>query len=145
MITCYTVPEIWRVTDVIVIFHFVLFFYPNSPKNQNFMKMKKTPENIIIFHICSKNYDQMMYSSWDMVHDRWTDRQTVRRKKWHIEVGAPPKNVTSEKKSSVLHYFYGIFQPFAVDCFCVFQRKNEGFHLWGLSNEVEDNFSFCHL
>ena len=74
MITCYTVPEIWRVTDVIVIFHFVLFFYPNSPKNQNFMKMKKTPENIIIFHICSKNYDQMMYSSWDMVHDRWTDR-----------------------------------------------------------------------
>ena len=26
MIKCYTVPEIWRVTDVIVIFHFGLFF-----------------------------------------------------------------------------------------------------------------------
>ena len=26
MITCYTVPEIWRVTDVIFIFHFGLFF-----------------------------------------------------------------------------------------------------------------------
>ena len=39
MIICYTVPEIWWVTDVIVIFHFGLFlpFYPtNSPKNQAF-------------------------------------------------------------------------------------------------------------
>ena len=35
-----------------------------------------------------KNYDQMMYSSWDMVRDRQMDGQ----KKWHIEVGAPPKN-----------------------------------------------------
>ena len=26
MLICYTVPEIWRVTDVIVIFHFGLFF-----------------------------------------------------------------------------------------------------------------------
>ena len=40
MIMCYTVPEIWHVTDVIVIFHFGLFLAflsplpPNSPKNQ---------------------------------------------------------------------------------------------------------------
>ena len=26
MIICYTVPEIWHVTDVVIIFHFVLFF-----------------------------------------------------------------------------------------------------------------------
>ena len=26
MIICYTVPEIWHMTNVIVIFHFVLFF-----------------------------------------------------------------------------------------------------------------------
>ena len=26
VITCYTVPDIWRVTDVTVIFHFGLFF-----------------------------------------------------------------------------------------------------------------------
>ena len=77
MIICYTVPEIWRVTDVIVIFHFWLFFAsfpPNSPKNQFFLKMKK-PGDIIILHMCPKNYDQMMYSSWDMVRDRQTDRQ----------------------------------------------------------------------
>ena len=42
MIIYYTVPEIWRVTDLIVVFHFGLFFVllptdppPNSPKNQN--------------------------------------------------------------------------------------------------------------
>ena len=38
MIIHYTVPEMWCVTDVIVIFHFRLFLpssVPNSPKNQN--------------------------------------------------------------------------------------------------------------
>ena len=39
MIMCYTVPEIGRVTGVIFIFHFGLFFTllpPNNLKNQNF-------------------------------------------------------------------------------------------------------------
>ena len=50
MIIRYTVPGIWHVTDVIVIFQFRLYFSllpppspapPNSPKNENFRKMKK--------------------------------------------------------------------------------------------------------
>ena len=44
MIICYTVPETWRVTDVIVIFQFGLFFAilpPTSSKSQNLKKMKK--------------------------------------------------------------------------------------------------------
>ena len=64
MIICYT--EIWHVTDVIVIFHFGLFFDlspPNSLKNQNLKKMKKIPGDIIILQKFNKNYDQMMYSS----------------------------------------------------------------------------------
>ena len=47
MIICYTVPEIRSMTDVIVIFHFGLFFAfvpPNIPKNQNLHKMKKNTE-----------------------------------------------------------------------------------------------------
>ena len=59
--------------DVIVISHFGLFFAllpPNSPKKQNFEKTKKAPGDIIILHMCTKNYDQMTYNSWDMVHDR---------------------------------------------------------------------------
>ena len=30
---------------------------PNSPKNQNFIKMKKTPGDIIILHMCTTNYN----------------------------------------------------------------------------------------
>ena len=44
MIICCTVPEIWRVADVIVIFHFVLYFAllpPHSLKNRNLNEMKK--------------------------------------------------------------------------------------------------------
>ena len=45
-------------------------FYPsNSPKNENFKKMKKTPGNIIILHNCTKNNDYKLHCSWDMVHD----------------------------------------------------------------------------
>ena len=34
------------------------------------------PGDIIILHMCTKNYDQMMYGSWDMVHNRQTDGQS---------------------------------------------------------------------
>ena len=50
--------------------------------------MKKALGDIIILHICTKNYGQVLYGSWDMVCERQTDWQ----KKWHIEVGAPPNN-----------------------------------------------------
>ena len=66
----HTVPEIWHVMDVIVIFHFRLFFVllpPNSPKNENFKKMKKRLGDVIILHKCAKNHDHMQYCSWDMV------------------------------------------------------------------------------
>ena len=97
MIICYNVPEIWCVMDVTATFHFGLFlpFYPsprNSQKNYNLTKTKKTPGDIIILHICSKNYDQLIYSSWDMVHNKWTDRQMDGWKKWALEEDAPPKN-----------------------------------------------------
>ena len=54
-----------------LILGYFLPFYPhNSSKNQNSEKMKKTTGDIIILHMCTKNYDQMMYGSWDMVCDR---------------------------------------------------------------------------
>ena len=39
-----------------------------------------------------KNYDHMMYGSQDIVHEARTDGW----KKWHIEVGTPPKNNDKE-------------------------------------------------
>ena len=66
------VPEIWSMTNTIFC-HFLPFYPPNNPENQNFEKLKKThththtdtktPGDIIILHICTKNYDHMMYAS----------------------------------------------------------------------------------
>ena len=91
MIICYTVPEIQHMMDVNVIFHFGPFFALLQPQKWKFQKKKrkkKTPGDVIILHMCTKNYDQVMYGSWEMVCKGWADGQ----KKWHIEVGAPPKN-----------------------------------------------------
>ena len=49
---------------------FCPFCPPSSPKNQNLIKKKKTPGDIIILHKCTKNRDHMLYCSWDMVRDR---------------------------------------------------------------------------
>ena len=77
-------------------FSFCAIFCPFTPltaqKIKIKKKMEKIPGDIIILHMCAKNYDKMTYGSWDMVCDGWTDRQTDRWKKWHTEVGAPPKN-----------------------------------------------------
>ena len=60
-------------------------FCPNSPKNQNFEEMKEMPGDIIILHMCTKTYDQIMYGSWDMVPEGQTDGQTARQTDKQIE------------------------------------------------------------
>ena len=52
--------------------HFGPFFallLPNNLKNQNFEKMKKTPGDITILHMCTINGNHMMYGSRDMECD----------------------------------------------------------------------------
>ena len=109
-----------------------------NPENQNFGKMKKIPEGIIILQLCIIDDSHMMYGFWDMKCNRqnflsiwtiflpftplpppptpppqppwkikiknlknWKKSLEVLsfhtcvpygHKKWHIEVGAPPKN-----------------------------------------------------
>ena len=57
------VPEIMSMTDRILC-HFGSFFAllppSNNPKNQNFLKMKKTPGNIVILHKRPTNGNHMM-------------------------------------------------------------------------------------
>ena len=59
------VPEIWSVTDKFFCHFgpFLLFYHPNNPKNQNFVKMKKQPGDIIILHKYTINDNHMMYVS----------------------------------------------------------------------------------
>ena len=66
-------------------FSFLATFCPFNPltaqKIKIFKKLKKKKKNmpgdIIILHMCIKNYDQdvwfLMYGSWDMVHNRQKD------------------------------------------------------------------------
>ena len=50
---------------------FLPFYPPNNPKNQNFEKVKKTPQDIIILHTCTINDNQMMYGSWNIECNRF--------------------------------------------------------------------------
>ena len=65
---------------------YFLPFYPlNSPKNQNLKQMKKIPGDIML-HMCTKNYDQMMYGYRDMVHDRQMDgKSDIQRWVLHLK------------------------------------------------------------
>ena len=60
----------WQMLLFFILGHFLPFYSPTSPENQNFEKILKMPRDIIILHMCTKHYDQMMYGSWDMVRDR---------------------------------------------------------------------------
>ena len=90
-------------------FSFWAIFWPFTvQKIKITKKMKKTPGDIIL-HMWTKKYDQMMYGSWDMVRNRWTDGW----KKWHTEVDAPPKNCGPTLQNSLGHadnrkYFLGL-------------------------------------
>ena len=67
-------------------FSFWAIFCPFIPLTDPKIKIKKTTtskppgEDIIILHMCTKNYDQMMDSSKDMLCDRrkdgWADRKS---------------------------------------------------------------------
>ena len=39
----------------------------------------------IILHMCIINDNHMMYDSWNMEHDRWTDGQTNRQANTHTD------------------------------------------------------------
>ena len=69
--------EVWflrygvRQTESLIIFvPFFALLPPNNPKNQNFEKLKKTPGDIIISHICIIIDNHIMYGSWDTERDR---------------------------------------------------------------------------
>ena len=140
-------------TDVIVIFHCGLFFAlspppppplpPNSPKKYSFRIMRKSTQDIITLLICTKNFDQMMYGSWDMVCDRltdrqmdgWTDEWTDGLKKWHIKVGAPTKKQSYHRhiqviwETSILAWAPKLWCPKNTFQVCFFQNGSNYFKM----------------
>ena len=61
---------VWQTEFFVILDNFFNFFPPKNLKNQNFEKMKKSPEDIIILQMCTINKNHMMYDSWDMECDR---------------------------------------------------------------------------
>ena len=55
---------------LLILDHFLPFYPPSNPKNQNLDKLKKMPGDVIILHMCTINDNHMMYSSWNMKHER---------------------------------------------------------------------------
>ena len=85
--------------------YFLPFNLSNSPRNQNFTKMKKTPGDIIILHMCIINYHQVMYSSWYMVHDRCNYNFSF----WAIFCPLPPispKRFWKNEKNAWRYYHF---------------------------------------
>ena len=68
MIICYTVPEIWHVTSVIVIWAFFCPFTPLRPPKMKISKKWKITSRFHHFTVCTKNHDYMP-CSWDMACD----------------------------------------------------------------------------
>ena len=58
MIIRYTAPEIWRVMDVIVIFHFGLFFALSSQQQPKKSKFKKNENNAMRYHHFTEVYQK---------------------------------------------------------------------------------------
>ena len=63
------VPDIWSVTDRIFC-HFLPFYPPMDPEKQNFEKMKKTLEDIIILQMFTTNDSHIIYGFSDMECNR---------------------------------------------------------------------------
>ena len=55
--------EVQQTKFFVILGHFLPLNPTNNPKNQKLEEMKKAPGGIINSHMCTKNYDQMMYSS----------------------------------------------------------------------------------
>ena len=102
MIICYTIPEIWHLTDIIFIFHFGLFFTllsPSSPKDQN-LKKKKEKNNAWRYHYFTYMYQKLWLD--DVQFLRYGPRRTDGQKKWQIDMGTPPKKFSDSVSNEVV-------------------------------------------
>ena len=93
-----------NVTDI---FHFRLFFALLPPKHPKKLKLKKNPRYLIILHRCTKNYDQMMYGSWDMVCDGRTD--TIQHFCNDLTDNGPIYWQTPALKANIRHIAWGTY------------------------------------
>ena len=62
--------KVQQIEIFVIMGHFLPFQPPLTIQKIKILKLKKTPGDIIILHICTINGNHMMYGSWDMECDR---------------------------------------------------------------------------
>ena len=115
------------VPKIMIISYFLPFTTPapplsNSPKNKN-EKNEKNPWRYHHFPYVYQNYDQMMYSTWDMVHNGQMDGRTDGKSdilRWvphlkNVKKGKKEQNIWNKNsikfsKTSHLNIFLILFQ-----------------------------------
>ena len=83
---------VWHMTDVIVIFHFGLFFAFLPPQQHKKSRFYRNEKNTWRYHHFTYVYQKLWSDDvWFLRYCAWwmDEQQTDRQKKWHIEVGAP--------------------------------------------------------
>ena len=66
---CFLRYEAWQTDLFVILGHFLPFYPTNNPPKLKFWKNEIKTGDIIILNKRTKNYDHMLYRSWDMVHD----------------------------------------------------------------------------
>ena len=92
IIICYTVPEIWHVTHVIIIFHFGLFFALLPPLQTKIKISKKNEKNYWRYHHFTHVYLKLWLDDVQFLRygERWTDGQTAGRTEKETYSGGCP-------------------------------------------------------
>ena len=116
MIICYSIPEIWHVTNFY--FSFILgYFLPFYAQEIKIKKWNNTLGNIIILRLCTKNYDHTIYGSWDMGRHWRTDRQKIwyiyiERERWvpHMKALLFFPNYSQPRKNPVKSVHFGSYR-----------------------------------
>ena len=67
---CFLRYGAWQTDFFVILDCFLPLYPPKNQKYQNIEKLKKITWDIIIFHKCTKNHDQMLYYCWDMACNR---------------------------------------------------------------------------
>ena len=96
MIICYSVLEIWHMTHVIIVFHFGQCLSLAAQRNKISKKWTRR------YHHFTHVYQKLWLD--DVRFLRYGGWQVDGRKKWHIEVGALPKNFITLKYHVMIYY-----------------------------------------
>ena len=98
-------------------------FNPLTTWKIKILKLKKTPENIIVLHICTINDNRMMYGSWDIERNRQNFRPFGPMKKW--------------KKKNTWRYYHFTH---------MYHNDNQMMHVsWDIGCDSHCLFVFCHF